>query len=191
MGRKFHFQLSIYFSSSFILFSVCIGTRNKNFQRIAKLMCAMPKCIPKCTSIFLRNKKPARGKTYTIEMQASQYVTTKWTIRADIKKPVIFITGFWCRLRKSNTNAPNRWLAPKRGLCSVSTRGKWWSWGDSNPCPNIFFKSFLHAYFRIDCRRLTGPEQTNQPLSWILLKHPSQPSDAAICFFWWVGGGTW
>jgi len=21
-----------------------------------------------------------------------------------------------------------------------------WSWGESNPCPNIFLKSFLHAY---------------------------------------------
>ena len=29
----------------------------------------------------------------------------------------------------------------------------WWSWRESNPRPNIFVKSFLHAYFTIICRQ--------------------------------------
>jgi hypothetical protein len=36
-----------------------------------------------------------------------------------------------------------------------------WSWRESNPRPNIFLKSFLHAYFIINCRHKTGNEQTN------------------------------
>ena len=45
----------------------------------------------------------------------------------------------------------------------------WWRWPESNRCPNITVKSFLHAYFRINCREITGTEQTNYFLSWISL----------------------
>jgi hypothetical protein len=44
-----------------------------------------------------------------------------------------------------------------------------WSWRESNPRPNIFVESFLHAYFIINCRHHTGNEQTNMELSWIVL----------------------
>ena len=37
-----------------------------------------------------------------------------------------------------------------------------WSWRESNPRPNIFPKSFLHAYLRIDLSGL-GRGATNQP----------------------------
>lgn len=40
-----------------------------------------------------------------------------------------------------------------------------WSRGDSNPCPNISFKSFLHVYSGIDCREITGDGRTNYFLS--------------------------
>ena len=46
-----------------------------------------------------------------------------------------------------------------------------WRWGDSNPCPNIFAKSFLHAYFGIICREVAGAGQTNHLLSWIFLSN--------------------
>ncbi len=36
----------------------------------------------------------------------------------------------------------------------------WWSRGESNPCPNIFRKSFLHVYFDIGFRELSGAKQT-------------------------------
>ena len=48
---------------------------------------------------------------------------------------------------------------------------KKWRWGDSNPCPNIFYKSFLHAYFVIDCRKWTGNKQTNSLLSCMVLSN--------------------
>jgi len=65
-----------------------------------------------------------------------------------------------------------------------------WNRGESNPCPNIAIISFLHAYFIIICRRITGNEQTSYTLSWmvlsnshsLLLQHP---------LLIWVGGGTW
>ena len=40
-----------------------------------------------------------------------------------------------------------------------------WSWRDSNPRPNIFAVSFLHAYSGINCRAFTGTGQTNEGLS--------------------------
>jgi hypothetical protein len=54
----------------------------------------------------------------------------------------------------------------------------------------MIFKSFLHAYFRINCREMTGTEQTNHLLSCmvlcnshsLLLQHP-------VLFD--VGGGNW
>src|SRR6266704_4962446 len=36
-----------------------------------------------------------------------------------------------------------------------------WSWGESNSRPNIFSKSFLHAYCYIICRNITGVAPTN------------------------------
>ncbi|MEY3349053.1 MAG: hypothetical protein RLY46_1092 [Bacteroidota bacterium] len=65
----------------------------------------------------------------------------------------------------------------------MNLENKWWSWWDSNPRPNIFPESFLHAYFSIDCRNQAGAEQTNRILSCMVLinrhslrlKHP--------CFF--------
>ena len=46
-----------------------------------------------------------------------------------------------------------------------SSKVKKWSRRDSNPCPNMTFKSFLHAYFRIVCREWAGAKQTNPFLS--------------------------
>ena len=73
---------------------------------------------------------------------------------------------------------------PFMGLGELLTRSSsWkWSWRESNPRPNIFFQSFLHVYFRIACRPLTGTEQTNERRSWMSLKLLSQPSAAATCF---------
>jgi len=46
-----------------------------------------------------------------------------------------------------------------------------WRWGDSNSCPNIFFKSFLHAYLFIGCRGWTGKQQTDLSLSCMFLSN--------------------
>lgn len=46
-----------------------------------------------------------------------------------------------------------------------------WSRPESNRCPNMIFKSFLHAYFRIACRETTGTEQTNRFLSCMVLSN--------------------
>jgi hypothetical protein len=46
-----------------------------------------------------------------------------------------------------------------------------WRRPESNRCPNIFSKSFLHAYFFIGCRPGAGKEQTNTGLSWIGLSN--------------------
>jgi len=44
-----------------------------------------------------------------------------------------------------------------------------WSWWDSNPRPNIFAISFLHAYSVIACRINAGVGKTNVNLSWMVL----------------------
>jgi hypothetical protein len=44
-----------------------------------------------------------------------------------------------------------------------------WRWGESNPCPNTTYKSFLHAYSGIDCREAAGAGQTNFLLSCMVL----------------------
>jgi len=53
----------------------------------------------------------------------------------------------------------------------ISDHSLKWSRGDSNPCPNISFKSFLHVYSGIDCRETTGTGQTDRLLSWIVLSN--------------------
>lgn len=40
-----------------------------------------------------------------------------------------------------------------------------WRRRESNSCPNMISKSFLHAYFRIACREIAGTELTNYFLS--------------------------
>ena len=40
-----------------------------------------------------------------------------------------------------------------------------WRRPESNRCPNIFAESFLHVYFSINCRKITGTKQTNYLLS--------------------------
>jgi len=40
-----------------------------------------------------------------------------------------------------------------------------WRRPESNRCPNMISKSFLHAYFRINCREIAGTEPTNNFLS--------------------------
>jgi len=52
-----------------------------------------------------------------------------------------------------------------QGLCLL------WRWPESNRCPNIFVKSFLHAYFSINCREGAGAEKTNIFLSCIVLSN--------------------
>ena len=42
---------------------------------------------------------------------------------------------------------------------------------ESNPCPNISSKSFLHAYTGIICREMAGTSQTNHFLSCIFLSN--------------------
>jgi hypothetical protein len=44
----------------------------------------------------------------------------------------------------------------------------WWKRGESNSCPNIFIKSFLHVYFSINCWYIIGAKQTYNILSWIV-----------------------
>ncbi len=56
-----------------------------------------------------------------------------------------------------------------------------WRRPESNRCPNITAKSFLHAYFLIACRKRTGKKQTNPLRSCMVLKPPSQPLVAALC----------
>ena len=48
---------------------------------------------------------------------------------------------------------------------------KKWRRPESNRCPNIFAESFLHVYFGINCREITGAKQTNYFLSWIVLSN--------------------
>lgn len=56
-----------------------------------------------------------------------------------------------------------------------------WSRGESNPCPNKFAVSFLHAYFTIICRDYNGSEPTSVNLSWMELKLTAQPKLIATC----------
>jgi hypothetical protein len=49
--------------------------------------------------------------------------------------------------------------------------GQGWRRGESNPCPNISFKSFLHVYTGIDCRKITGTGQTDDLRSWMVLSN--------------------
>ena len=63
----------------------------------------------------------------------------------------------------------------------------WWRRRESNSCPNIFFKSFLHAYFVLfpDSYRESGinwKQTTDQFLSCMCLLLPAQPMVTASCF---------
>ena len=89
-----------------------------------------------------------------------------------------------------------RWIRSELVLIAIAlrTHSDLWSRGESNPCPNILCKSFLHVYFWIGCRDEAGTEQTCRILSWMNLRNRSQHSGSAIHILWWrrdnVGYGS-
>jgi hypothetical protein len=54
----------------------------------------------------------------------------------------------------------------------------------------MMIKSFLHAYFRIVCREMTGTEQTNHLLRRMVLS-PAHFIAGQHPVLFYVGGGTW
>lgn len=61
--------------------------------------------------------------------------------------------------------AETRYKTGKAAMMAAFKLSNLWSWRESNPRPNIFPKSFLHAYFCIDLSEL-GRGRTNQPRSY-------------------------
>jgi len=73
---------------------------------------------------------------------------------------------------------------------NISVHSFKWRRPGSNRCPNIFFKSFLHAYSVLFFSGTNWKQTTDQFLSCMVLSdHHSLWSQHLVLF--WVGGGAW
>jgi len=86
--------------------------------------------------------------------------------------------------------------AQRKYLVSIDDRdymlwSLWWSWRESNPRPNIFVKSFLHAYSVLLFREATGNKQPITSLAeWSYAISTAYDCSILFCFESAAGRGN-